>query len=179
VTATATKLSYGRKARETRSALFYLNRTKQATALTSSLIPRGSGVTVTLLQAAELLALVDEHGADMEAVGCAFDAWCEAAMRPWVEDHVRMDEDQRRRWEGGDIDLAEHLPSNLIMAAAEVDPKIGPALGPYLQMTAGPACLDGVEAPARAVDATGWRPRLTEGPTRSELADLVASTLRL
>jgi 2-polyprenyl-6-methoxyphenol hydroxylase-like FAD-dependent oxidoreductase len=139
----------------------------------------GRGIATSLLQAQELLALVDEHGDDMEAVGYAFDAWCEAAMRPWVEDHVRMDEDQRRRWEGGDIDLAERLPSNLIMAAAEVDPKIGPALGPYLQMTAGPACLDGVEARARAVYASGWRPRLTEGPTRSKLAELVASTLRL
>ena len=138
----------------------------------------GRGITTSLLQAQELLRLVDEHGPDVEAVGYAFDDWCATAMRPWVEDHVRMDEDQRRRWEGGDINLAERIPSNLILAAAGADPQIAPAIGPYLDMSAGPSSLDRVEPRAKAVYATGWRPRLTDGPSRPELARLVESTLQ-
>jgi 2-polyprenyl-6-methoxyphenol hydroxylase-like FAD-dependent oxidoreductase len=137
----------------------------------------GRGITTSLQQAEELLRLVDEHGEDVEAVGHAFDRWCATEMRPWVEDHVRMDEDQRRRWEGGDVDLSERLPSNLILAAAEVDPAIGPALAPYLMMSAGPSCLDEVEPRARAVFASGWRPAFADGPSRAELAELVAHTL--
>ena len=133
----------------------------------------GRGITTSLLQAQELVRLVDEHGDDVEAVGYAFDDWCATAMRPWVEDHVAMDDDMRRRWEGGDIDVTKHLPSNLILAAAEADPAIASAIGPYLQMAAGPSSLDGVEARARAVYASGWRPSLAAGPSRRELAELV------
>jgi 2-polyprenyl-6-methoxyphenol hydroxylase-like FAD-dependent oxidoreductase len=133
----------------------------------------GRGITTSLQQAQELLRLVDEHGEDVEALGYAFDDWCVTAMRPWVEDHVRMDDDMRRRWEGGDIDLTKRLPSNLILAAAETDPAIASAIGPYLQMAAGPSSLDAVEARARAVYASGWRPRLAAGPNRRELAELV------
>ena len=133
----------------------------------------GRGITTSLRQAQELLRLVDEHEEDVEAVGYAFDEWCETAMRPWVEDHVRMDDDMRRRWEGGDIDVTKRLPSNLILEAAEADPAIARAVGPYLQMAAGPSSLDSVEARARAVYASGWRPRLAAGPSRRELAELV------
>ena len=38
-----------------------------------------------------------------------------------------MDRDAVRRWEGGDVDLTRRLPSDLILAAAERDPGIGPA----------------------------------------------------
>jgi hypothetical protein len=84
-----------------------------------------------------------------------------------------MDDDMRRRWEGGDIDVTKRLPSNLILEAAEADPAIARAVGPYLQMAAGPSSLDSVEARARAVYASGWRPRLAAGPSRRELAELV------
>jgi hypothetical protein len=40
-------------------------------------------------------------------------------------------------------------------------------------MAAGPSSLDIVEARARALYASGWRPRLAAGPSRSELAELV------
>jgi flavin-dependent dehydrogenase len=53
----------------------------------------GRGITTSLLQAQEPLRLVDEHGDDVEAVGYAFDEWCATAMRPWVEDHVAMNDD--------------------------------------------------------------------------------------
>lgn len=136
----------------------------------------GRGITTSLLQARELLRLVDEHGGDLVTVTEAFDAWCEAHMRPWVVDHVRMDDAMRRRWAGEDVDLSGRLPSDLIMAAAEVDERIGAALGPYIAMRAGPSCLDPVEPLARAVYATGWRPRLAPGPSRDELVSLLTAT---
>ena len=48
-------------------------------------------------------------------------------MRPWVEEHIRIDDAQRRRWLGADIDLTAKLPSDLIMKAAQVDPTIQPS----------------------------------------------------
>ncbi len=118
----------------------------------------GRGVTTSLLQAQELLRLLDRHGADVATVGEAFDAWCDAQMRPWVEDHVRMDEAVRRFWAGEELDPDEPLPSTFILAAAQVDPEIGRGIGPYLGMRAGPSSLAAVEPRARAVYASGWRP---------------------
>jgi 2-polyprenyl-6-methoxyphenol hydroxylase-like FAD-dependent oxidoreductase len=132
----------------------------------------GRGVTTSLLQARELLALLDSD-TDVVAVAEAFDAWCSANMRPWVEDHVRMDDAVRRFWAGEELDLAERLPSVVIMAAAQVDPEIGRGIGPYLSMEAGPDSLAAVEPLARAVYATGWRPQPDPGPTRRELVELV------
>lgn len=129
----------------------------------------GRGITTSLLQARELLRRLDE-GADPDDVAVGFDAWCEAHMRPWVADHVRMDEAMLDRWAGHDVDLTRRLPSDLVMAAAQVDPAIGPALGPYLAMLAGPDCLDAVEPLAAAVYRSGWRPPRAEGPSRDELA---------
>ena len=132
----------------------------------------GRGVTTSLLQARELLALVDA-GNDVAALGEAFDAWCGAHMRPWVEDHVRMDDTIRRSWAGEEPDPSAPLPSVAILAAAAVDPEIGRAIGPYLAMEAGPDSLAVVEPRARAVYATGWRPAPDPGPSRRELLELV------
>lgn len=137
----------------------------------------GRGITTSLLQCHELLRLIDEHGTDVVAVGESFDAWCTAQMRPWVEDHVRMDAATRSLWAGDDIDLDGRLPSQLIMTAARMDPEIMPALGPYLAMTAGPSSLEAVEPRARAVFASGWRPGFDPGPTRRELVELVRATV--
>lgn len=60
------------------------------------------------------------------------------------------------------------------MAAAAVDPAIGPAIGPYAVMTAGPGCLDAVERRARAVYGSGRRPAPAPGPG---LRELVRSTM--
>jgi 2-polyprenyl-6-methoxyphenol hydroxylase-like FAD-dependent oxidoreductase len=136
----------------------------------------GRGITTSLLQAQELLRLLDEHGADVVTVGESFDAWCTTHMRPWVEDHVRMDTATRSLWAGDDLDLNGRLPSQLIMTAARMDPEIAPAIGPYLAMTAGPSSLEAVEPRARAVYATGWRPAFDPGPSRSELVELVRAT---
>lgn len=135
----------------------------------------GRGVTTSLQQVQELLRLVENHGADVEAIGQALDVWCRQQMRPWVEDHIRMDAAAVRRWAGEDVDLDRRLPSDLIMAAAAVDPRIATAIGPYLTMNALPSHLDPVEPLARDVYRTGWRPPYAPGPDRGELAGIVAA----
>jgi 2-polyprenyl-6-methoxyphenol hydroxylase-like FAD-dependent oxidoreductase len=135
----------------------------------------GRGVATTFLQALQLLALLDEGHA--EAIAEPFDAWCEANMLPWVADHVAMDTDAVRRWEGGDVDPTRRLPSNLVLAAAERNPAIGPATGGYVSMLELPSSLDPVEPLARAVYESGWRPASSPGPTRAELREIVAGAL--
>lgn len=41
------------------------------------------------MQIAGLLHLLDD-GADPAAVAAPFSAWCDAWIRPWVEDHLAM-----------------------------------------------------------------------------------------
>jgi hypothetical protein len=137
----------------------------------------GRGITTTLLQAQQLLHVIDEHGPDADAIGESFDAWCTEQIKPWVDDHVHMDESTRRRWAGEDADLRQPLPSGLILAAAEADPTIRAAIGGYLRMTALPSSLLAVEPRARALYANGWRPRPAPGPSRGELADIVRAAL--
>jgi 2-polyprenyl-6-methoxyphenol hydroxylase-like FAD-dependent oxidoreductase len=138
----------------------------------------GRGVATTMLQAQQLLRLVDEHGTDADAVGESFDAWCASQIKPWVDDHVHMDESTRRRWEGEDVDVSQPLPSDLILAAAEADPSIRPVIGGYLGMTELPECLRVAEPRARALYASGWRPRLATGPSRNELAEIISAALQ-
>jgi 2-polyprenyl-6-methoxyphenol hydroxylase-like FAD-dependent oxidoreductase len=138
----------------------------------------GRGVTTTLLQAQQLLWLIDEHGTDVMAIGEGFDAWCADQIKPWVDDHVQMDDATQRRWAGQDIDLSKPLPSDLILSAAQQDPVIFPATTGYLSMTALPASLRAVEPRARAVYETGWRPPFAAGPTRDELAGIIQSAVR-
>ena len=84
----------------------------------------GRGMATSLGQARELLRLLDNDGFDPIGIGYAFDAWCDQEIRPWVEDHIRIDDAQRRRWLGEDIDPSKRLPADLIMKAAAVDPTI-------------------------------------------------------
>jgi hypothetical protein len=134
-------------------------------------------VATTFLQIRHLLSLID-RGADPAVVAAPFDRWCEEQMLPWVLDHLRMDDDVVRRWEGGDVDLTQPLPSDLIMAAAEVDPRIAGALPGYLTMLELPTCLDAVEPLARTVYESGWRPERSPGPSRDALVDILGDALR-
>ncbi|MEJ7757769.1 MAG: hypothetical protein WKF83_17130 [Nocardioidaceae bacterium] len=84
----------------------------------------GRGLATTFVQVRELLALLDSE-ADPGLVGEPFDAWCQDNMLPWVLDHVHMDGDLVRRWQGGDLDLTRRLPSDLILSAATEDPVSG------------------------------------------------------
>jgi 2-polyprenyl-6-methoxyphenol hydroxylase-like FAD-dependent oxidoreductase len=135
----------------------------------------GRGVTTSLLQARQLIALLAEHGRDFTACSLAFDQWCADHIKPWFDDHVYWDADLIRRWSGQDVDLTRPLPPDLIMAAGQADPEIAKAAGPYQAMLAPPASLDAVQARARDIYATGWRPPVPPGPTRDELADLITA----
>ena len=137
----------------------------------------GRGVTTTLMQAGQLLRLLDEHGADTGTAAETFDAWCTEQIRPWVDDHVRMDEATRRRWAGQDVDLDRPLPSDLILAAGRADPGILGAARGYLTMTELPSSLRAVEPRARALYASGWRPDPAPGPGRDELAGIIGEAL--
>jgi 2-polyprenyl-6-methoxyphenol hydroxylase-like FAD-dependent oxidoreductase len=135
----------------------------------------GRGVTTSLLQARQLISLLGQHGRDLISCSLAFDRWCADHIKPWFADHVYWDTDLTRRWSGQDVDLTRPLPSDLIMAAAQADPEIAKVAGPYAAMLAPPSSLDAVQARARTLYATGWRPPMPPGPTRDELAGLVAA----
>ncbi|WP_151083171.1 FAD-dependent monooxygenase [Nocardioides cynanchi] len=137
----------------------------------------GRGLTTTLWQCESLLSLLDQDSDDLAGVGLALDEWGEAMMRPWVEDHIHLDTARVARWNGADIDLDAPLPSDLILTAAEVRPEIMGSAQGYLSMAALPATLRAAEPIAREVYAGGWRPTFAPGPTRDELAALVAESV--
>jgi 2-polyprenyl-6-methoxyphenol hydroxylase-like FAD-dependent oxidoreductase len=138
----------------------------------------GRGVTTSLLQARQLIALLAEHGRDFTSCSLAFEHWCAGHIKPWFDDHVYWDADLIRRWSGQDVDLTRPLPPDLIIAAGQADPQIATAAGPYQAMLAPPSSLDAVQARARDLYATGWRPPVPPGPTRDELASLVTAAAR-
>ena len=85
-----------------------------------------------------------------------------------------MDGARVERWSGRDVFLDAALPSDAILAAAQVRPEIMADAGAYLQMAALPASLRAAEPIAREVYAGGWRPAYSPGPARDELAAIVA-----
>lgn len=134
----------------------------------------GRGIAISLMQSQQLLALLGEHGSDLVSCALAFDAWCAAAVRPWFDDHMDCDAGLAARWAGADVDLGRRLPSDLIGAAVEADPSLLRVVGPYQAMQTLPASLDEVEPRAHEIYAGGWRPSVPAGPSRDELAALVA-----
>lgn len=133
---------------------------------------RGRGIAMACMQVTALLALLDA-GADPSTVAEPFGAWCDHNIEPWVADHIAIDGGTVRRWQGGDLDLSVPLTSDLIAAAAEADPRIGPYAAGYFAMTALPETLRPAEPLARAVYLDGWRPAYAPGPTRDELVDVI------
>jgi hypothetical protein len=133
----------------------------------------GRGIATSLMQAQKLLALLDEYQHDFTSCSLEFDRWCSDNIKPWFSDHVYWDAELIKRWSGHDIDLTRPLPSDLIMAATEVDPEMRKVVGPYMAMRALLATLTAVEPRAREIYASGWRPPVPDGPTRDELAELV------
>ncbi|KUI26228.1 FAD-dependent oxidoreductase [Mycobacterium sp. IS-1742] len=131
----------------------------------------GRGVTLGLAQSRALLDILDTEPDIVTATGL-FDDWCERNVRPWFNDHRRVDGDRVRRWAGGAVDLTRPLPSDLIVAAADADPALRTLVEPYVTMAALPASLAPAAPRAREIFAGGWRPAVPPGPTRSGLADL-------
>ena len=137
----------------------------------------GRGIATSLMQAQRLVHLLDAHQRDFISCSLEFDRWCTENIRPWFSDHVYWDAELIRRWSGHDVDLTRPLPSDLIMAATEVDPEMLKVVGPYMAMVALPASLAAVEPRAREIYAGGWRPPVPDGPTWDELVELVTAAL--
>ena len=135
----------------------------------------GRGVSLGLKQARTLVQAIVENPSDPAASSLAFDAWCDANIRPWFEDHVYWDATLLRRFAGQDLDLDAKIPSDVICATAEVDPSILAGAMPYQGMVATPAVLAPFEERAREILRTGWRPQPAEGPSRDELVDLISA----
>ena len=135
----------------------------------------GRGVTTSLLQARELLRLLEHDAQDPAGAAMAFDHWCTDNIAPWFHDHVYWDADLARRWAGADVDLTRPLPSDLIVAATAADPSLLPLVAPYFGMRALPASLDPLQPRVRQIYADGWRPPVPDGPTRDQLAHLIAT----
>lgn len=134
----------------------------------------GRGVALGLRQARALVQMIIEDGADPVSTSLRFESWCAANIRPWFEDHVYWDATLTRRFSGVDLDVEARIPSDVICAAAEVDPSIMAAAGPYLGMITGPEALrSAAEERARAALRTGWRPALADGPSRDDLVELI------
>lgn len=136
----------------------------------------GRGVTLALMQARELVRILDLHERDITTATTQFDRWCLRHIRPWFDDHRYTDADRMRRWSGGDVDLGRRLPSDLIVAAAGADAALKDLVGPYTIMDALPTSLAPAQARAREIYARGWRPPDPDGPTRAELSELVSRT---
>ena len=84
----------------------------------------GRGVSLGLRQAAELVRLLGYHGRDYRSTSEQFESWCAEQIRPWYDDHVYWDSSLLARLRGEDIDIEGALPSDVICAAAQVDPSI-------------------------------------------------------
>jgi 2-polyprenyl-6-methoxyphenol hydroxylase-like FAD-dependent oxidoreductase len=134
----------------------------------------GRGISTGFAQARTLLRLLAAD-TDLGSVAVEFDAWAGANLRPWFDDHVYWEATLLRRWDGEDIDLDARIPSDVVSAAAEVDPAIMPAAMAYTSMTALPGVLDQFQERARAVLRTGWRPPVAAGPSRADLARLISN----
>jgi flavin-dependent dehydrogenase len=126
----------------------------------------GRGISLGLKQATALLAMIAEDDRDPVATAQRFEAWCDEHIKPWYEDHLYWDATLLRRFRGEDIDLDARIPSDLICAAADVDPAIMPAAGPYMGMMAPPSILLSVEERARAVLRSGWGRRSATADSR-------------
>ncbi|WP_395311538.1 FAD-dependent oxidoreductase [Mycobacterium sp. AMU20-3851] len=134
----------------------------------------GRGVALALMQARALVGLLGGKRltpAQVEGVTADFDGWCADHIKPWFDDQVYADTHRLRRWSGVDVDLSQRLPSDLIVAAAEHDSRLGPLVQPYQRMDSSPVVLAAAEPLAREAFAAGWRPAIPDGPSRAELAD--------
>ena len=81
----------------------------------------GRGVAMASMQIGGLLDLLDD-GADPITIAAPFGAWCDQWIRPWVQDHLDIDAEAVRRWQGAEMDLTQPLTSAAIVAAAERRP---------------------------------------------------------
>lgn len=136
----------------------------------------GRGIALAFMQARHLVSMLADDRDDIVSVTTEFDGWCTANIKPWFTDHQFVDRERVRRWSGADIDLGCLLPSDLIVAAAEADPRLSEAVTPYITMDELPDSLLLAQSRAREIYRSGWRPTPPEGPSRQELISVVSRT---
>lgn len=139
----------------------------------------GRGIAMAALQVGALTRVLDERAGNQRGTDDAveaFDTWCDEQVRPWVDDHVEADTSRAERFRGADVD-PDRLTTADIAAAADADPSLAPAVGPYLGMQVLPASLEPLRGRAREIYASGWRPPYGEGPTRDQLVTVVRRSL--
>lgn len=135
----------------------------------------GRYLSLALPQVLHLLAVLDDPTNDLFDASLGLDLWAEQNIRPWYLDHVRWDRTMLHRFAGGRIDVAEPIPSDVICAAAAVDPSIAPLAGQYSAMTAGPAVLAPAEQRVRDLLRQGWQPP-SVGPRLAEIGGVVPAS---
>jgi 2-polyprenyl-6-methoxyphenol hydroxylase-like FAD-dependent oxidoreductase len=135
----------------------------------------GRGASLALAQA---FALVDTvEGFDAADRAAALDDWATGQLRPWYEDAVGLDAATHRVWEGRPVDPDGPISTDLVMAAAEVDPRLQALLVPYNAMVTTPDALTVAHDQVRAMLREGWRPAPPPGPTRDELVAAAEASL--
>jgi 2-polyprenyl-6-methoxyphenol hydroxylase-like FAD-dependent oxidoreductase len=143
----------------------------------------GRGMTLGLLHAAALPALLREHAGDPAGFAGAWDAATEAELKPWYRETVTEDRARLRQWEANrrgeapappDGTAAEALAA--LMAAVPHDPDA------FRAFLASRSCITSLRdsladpalvARAREV-AAAHEPRPVPGPSRAQLLELVA-----
>jgi hypothetical protein len=131
------------------------------------------GVALGMESAAALTDIVT--GSPSRTWTADLDAWCLANQKVWHDDHVITDDALLAAWRRDAIDPDGPVSWMLVAAAArERHPEWMATLGPFLGMYAKPAVLDPLRAEVRALLRDGWRPAAPEGPTREDLAAVVA-----
>jgi 2-polyprenyl-6-methoxyphenol hydroxylase-like FAD-dependent oxidoreductase len=135
----------------------------------------GRGITLGLRQANKLLEILDDPSLDHADASASLEAWCDAEIEPWFQDHVYWDKTLLRRFAGDDIDLDAKIPSDVVCEAAmDRLPHLMPLAGVYMGMLALPSVLDGAQDETRELLRTGWRPAYAPGPTRDELVEAMS-----
>jgi 2-polyprenyl-6-methoxyphenol hydroxylase-like FAD-dependent oxidoreductase len=134
----------------------------------------GRGIALGLRQAQHLLSLLDDSAVGFDDASRELDAWSDENIRPWFRDHAEVDAAMLRRFRGQDLELDQHIPSDVVCAAAEVHPALMNVVGPYLAMVRGPEVLETVQDPVRNLLRSGWRPAQA-GPGAADVADVVAA----
>ncbi|TQK69107.1 FAD-dependent oxidoreductase [Nocardioides sp. SLBN-35] len=113
---------------------------------------------------------------DTEWAG-AMDAWAEAELLPWYDDHCAVDATMHARWRHEPVAADGPVGWDVIADAAHDHPDWMPVIGPYFGMFALPTVLEPVREQVRAQLREGWQPRVPGGVTRDELADAVRSAV--
>lgn len=139
--------------------------------------PQGArGVALGLQSAAALADLVRDVPLDHVAAGLA--AWGDAHLLPWYRDHLAWDAGLLAQWAGRPVDPDGPISLEVVVAAArEFHPEWMGVIVQWFGMLVLPTALDPFRDEVRSMVRGGWQPPLPPGPSRDELAAVIAGRL--